>query len=77
MRAEARERKAASLLEGCRAAQRVVDSAERVAITAELAAGTADRLAGAAKLAAAAALAALDVAKTLYRDFVAEPLDPI
>jgi hypothetical protein len=37
MRAEARERKAASLLEGCRAAQRVVDSAERVAITAELA----------------------------------------
>ncbi len=75
MRAEARDRRAAELLEGCRAAQRVVHSAERLAITAELAAGSADRCAGAAKVAAAAALVALDVATTLYRDFVDDQLD--
>jgi hypothetical protein len=75
MRADARERKAATLLEGCHAAQRVVDSAERVAIAAELASGTADRCAAAARVAAAAALVALDIATALYRDVLAEPLE--
>lgn len=70
-----RERHAAILLEGCRAAQRVADSAERVAIAAELAAGTADRCAGAARVAATAALVALDIATALYRDVMAEPLE--
>jgi hypothetical protein len=75
MRADARERHAATLLEGCHVAQRVVDSAERVAIAAELAAGTADRCAATARIAAAAALAALDTATALYRDLIAEPLE--
>jgi hypothetical protein len=75
MRADARERKAATLLEGCHAALGVVDSAERVAIAAELASGTADRCAAAARVAAAAALVALDIATALYRDVLAEPLE--